>query len=115
FQSYSRTLDRKHRSNLRNRLGRLARVGRIEIEIIKTAGEAEAAFAEGWRLEAAAWKGRAGTAIGCLPRVRSFYESFAARAARRGWLSLYFLRVNGQRIAFCYGLCFANSVFQLKP
>lgn len=115
WESYCRALDRKHLANLRNRLGRLSRIGRIEVEVIENAGQAVAALAEGWTLEAAAWKGEAGTAIRCLPRVRAFYEAFATRAAHRGWLQLYFLRIDGQRIAFCYALCFRNRVFKLKP
>jgi CelD/BcsL family acetyltransferase involved in cellulose biosynthesis len=114
WEYYRETLDRRHLANLRNRLGRLNRMGRIEMEVIKDAEPAEAAFAEGWTIEAAAWKGEAGTAIRCLPRVRAFYEAFAIRAARRGWLRLYFLRIGGQRIAFCYGLCFRNRLFTLK-
>ena len=115
WESYRETLGRKLLANLRNRLGRLSRIGRIDVEVIEDAWQAESALAEGWSLEAAAWKGDAGTAIRCLPRVRAFYEAFAIRAARRGWLRLYFLRINGQRIAFCYGLCFRNRTFTLKP
>lgn len=115
WEGYRGTLARKHLSNLRNRLGRLGRMGRIEVEVIERPEHAMAALEEGWTLEAAAWKGEAGTAIRCLPRVRAFYQEFATRAARRGWLRLYFLRVDGRRIAFCYGLCFRNRTFKLKP
>jgi len=115
WESYFPTLDRKLRANLRNRLGRLSRRGRIEVEVIDDPERAAAAFPEGWALEAAAWKGEAGTAIQCLPQVRAFYEAFATRAARRGWLRLYFLTIDGRRIAFCYGLSFRNRTFQLKP
>jgi len=114
WESYRRSLGRKHRANLSNRQGRLSRMGRIEVEVIESAEEAEAALADGWMLEAAAWKGEAGTAVGCLPHVRAFYEAFATRAARRGWLRLYFLKLDGQRIAFCYGLCFRNRTFKVK-
>jgi CelD/BcsL family acetyltransferase involved in cellulose biosynthesis len=115
FESYFSTLDRKHRSNLRNRLGRLSRLGDVELEMIDGEDRVAAALAEGWALEAAGWKGKAGTAIECLPRVRAFYDAFATRAARRGWLRLYFLKVGGRRIAFSYFLCFSNRMFLLKP
>lgn len=114
WESYRRTLSKKHRANLSNRLGRLGKTGEIDVEVIEGAGQAAAALADGWILEAAAWKGDAGTAIECLPRVRAFYEAFAIRAAHRGWLRLYFLTVDGRRIAFCYGLCFQNRMFKLK-
>lgn len=114
WESYQRTLSKKYRANLSNRLGRLGKTGVVDVEVIKDAEQAEEALTHGWILEAAAWKGQAGTAIGCHPRVAAFYEAFATRAARRGWLRLYFLRVDGRRIAFCYGLCFRNRMFRLK-
>ena len=114
WENYRRTLSRKHRSNLSNRLGRLGKTGRVDVEVIENAGQVKEALADGWVLEAAAWKGEAGTAITCLPRVRAFYEAFATRAASRGWLRLYFLTAGGRRVAFCYGLCFHNRMFELK-
>ncbi|HZI94541.1 MAG TPA: GNAT family N-acetyltransferase [Patescibacteria group bacterium] len=115
WDGYRQKLDRKHRANLRNRLDRLCRMGNVEVEVIEKPEQTHAALEEGWALEAAAWKGQAGTAIGCLPDARGFYEAFAMRAARRGWLRLYFLKINGRRIAFCYGLCYRNRTFELKP
>jgi CelD/BcsL family acetyltransferase involved in cellulose biosynthesis len=74
----------------------------------------ESALNDGLRLEAAAWKGDVGTAIGSRSEVRDFYTRFAERAATRGWLRLQFLTVGGRRIAFHYSVCYSNKLYLLK-
>jgi hypothetical protein len=115
WETYFNGLARKHRSNLRNRLKRLERLGPVELEVIDGGPELGSALEEGFQIEAAAWKGREGTAIGCRPELRRFYTRQAAQAAEKGWLRLYFLTVGGQRIAFGYSLCFDGTIFLLKP
>ena len=66
-------------------------------------------------MEAASWKGEAGTAIGCHSDLQRFYSLVAHRAARRGALYLTFLRANGRRIAFDLSLIHNNRRFILKP
>jgi CelD/BcsL family acetyltransferase involved in cellulose biosynthesis len=114
WESYLKSRAAKHRSNLRNRLGRLQRLGRVELEEICGGEQLATALEYGLRIEAAAWKGAGGTAIASQPESRRFYESFAERAAQRGWLRLQFLRVGGKRIAFNYCLRFRNTLYILK-
>jgi len=104
----------KHRGNLRNRLRHLESVGPVNLETI-TGGEAlpeglEAAL----RLEAAAWKGAAGTAIAADGAVSAFYTAFAMRAAEQGWLRLHFLRAGAARVAFDYSLEYGGRMHLLK-
>lgn len=115
WEDYFNKLDGKHRSNLRNRLKRLNRLGQVELEEISSSAELDGALDDSFRLEAAAWKGKAGTAISCHPELRRFYASLAKRAAQHGWLRLHFLTVNGQRIASGYSLCHKNKLYLLKP
>jgi CelD/BcsL family acetyltransferase involved in cellulose biosynthesis len=57
-----------------------------------------------FRLEAAGWKGRAGSAIACVPRQRAHYEAVAAAGAEHGWLALYELECAGEPVAMHFGL-----------
>jgi CelD/BcsL family acetyltransferase involved in cellulose biosynthesis len=66
------------------------------------------------RLEAAAWKGAAGTAIACDPRLATFYASLARLFARRKTLSLAFLRAGGKRIAAQFALEDESTFYLLK-
>jgi CelD/BcsL family acetyltransferase involved in cellulose biosynthesis len=65
-------------------------------------------------LEAAGWKGRAGTAIICDPRSELLYRGFAHAAARQGWLRLSILQCHGTPVAAAYGCAFAGRAFRLK-
>ena len=115
WDDYFSGLDRKHRANLRNRLKRLESLGSVEVEVVAEGPRVDPALDEGLRIEAAAWKGKAGTAIGCHPELRRFYRDLAARAAAAGWLRLHFLTVAGRRIAFGYWLCYNQKLYLLKP
>jgi CelD/BcsL family acetyltransferase involved in cellulose biosynthesis len=115
WDSYYESLGSKHRSNLRNRLKRLSQLGQIGFEEVASGEQLDRDLEEGLRLEAAAWKGKARTAIRCCPELHRFYTQFARIAARRGWLRLQFLTVDGRRIAFHYSLRYKNSLFLLKP
>ena len=115
WDGYINGLHRKHRSNLRNRLKRLSRRGEVAVETIATIEHAASALTDGLLLEAAAWKGAAGTAICCRPEVRQFYTKLAERAAACGWLRLHFLTLDHQRIAFQYSMFCRNKLYLLKP
>ncbi|MBI3128609.1 MAG: GNAT family N-acetyltransferase [Candidatus Tectomicrobia bacterium] len=114
WESYFRGLPRKHRANLRNRRKRLARLGPLRFEEIVSGEDIGKALEDGFRLEAAAWKGEAGTAMICRPEVRRLYAKFAERTARRGWLCLHFMSVGQRRIAFGYSLYYKNRLYWLK-
>jgi CelD/BcsL family acetyltransferase involved in cellulose biosynthesis len=115
WEGYLAGRPRKHRSNLRNRMKRLGQLGPVELEIVTGGPQLEEAVDAGLDLEAAGWKGQAGTAIRCTPERHRFYMRLAARAAERGWLRLQFLRAGGRRIAFGYALCFGGTLYLLKP
>ena len=115
WDRYMETLSPKRRWFLRNRLKRLSKLGRVSLETISDGPELSQALQDGFRLEAAAWKGKAGTAIVCDPAIHRFYTTLAQRAATRGWLRLQFLTVDGRRVAFAYCLAFEQRIYLLKP
>lgn len=114
WDSYLAGLSSKHRTNLRNRRKRISLLGELRAESVTGGSELENALEDGFRIEAAAWKGAKGTAIACSPELRRFYGRFAERAAERGWLRLNFLRVGERRVAFDYSLRYKGRVFLLK-
>jgi CelD/BcsL family acetyltransferase involved in cellulose biosynthesis len=108
---YVASLTARHRANLRNRTKRLGAIGPIAFENLRVSESLDAGLA----LEAAAWKGAAGTAIASSPEVRRFYRMLAERAAARGWLRLQFLTVGGRRVAFQYVMQYRTKQYLLKP
>jgi CelD/BcsL family acetyltransferase involved in cellulose biosynthesis len=99
WDEYLNSLPAKFRSNLRNRMSRLTRLGEPQLEILDDRQAIEAAAADAWRLEESGWKREEGTAIACDPAVQTFYNSLIERGTAAGWLRLLFLTVGGQRIA----------------
>jgi CelD/BcsL family acetyltransferase involved in cellulose biosynthesis len=113
-QYETRTLKRHHRTNTRSRLNRLKAGGEVQLEIIRSAEALPAALEQGFALEAAAWKGTAGTAMLAREDTRQFYTSLAERFASSGLLNLVFLTLNGTRIAFAYGIRYQGRLYVLK-
>ncbi len=112
WDCYHASLSAKFRSNLRNRMTRLAKFGEPRLEII--ANPDEAARDDAVRLEASGWKAEARTSIASDPAVQQFYARLADRASGRGWLRLMFLTVGGRRIATAYGSVFDRRLFLFK-
>ncbi len=115
WDDYCEGLGRKHRSNIRNRLSRLRKMGAVGLEIFSTQDEIAHSLQAGLEIEAKAWKGQAGTAILCHSDLLAFYQNFAQRAAKQGWMRLYFLTLNGRKIAFSYSLRYRKTLYMLKP
>jgi CelD/BcsL family acetyltransferase involved in cellulose biosynthesis len=114
FDAYCARLSRNHRSSVRRRLRKLERYGKVSLEVVGAPADVERAFEDGLRNEAASWKGKAGTAIALHEDLKRFYLTIAERAARSGTLSLLFLNVAGQRIAFAYCLRHGRALYVLK-
>ena len=112
WDSYHASLSAKFRSNLRNRVTRLARFGEPRLEIVEHLDAT--ARADAWRLEASGWKAASQTSIASDPAVHRFYARLADCAAARGWLRLMFLTVGGRRVATAYGACFDGRLFLFK-
>ena len=114
WESYLASLSAKFRSNLRNRLSRLTKVGEPRLEVLDGADAIARGRDDAIRLEASGWKAQAGTSIQSDPAVERFYTLLAERATARGWLRLLFLTAGGRRIATSYGSCYRGRLFLFK-
>ena len=114
WESYSKTLSKKHLSNMRGRAKGLHRIGDVRHEIVTGGSHLNSSLNEAFLLEAAAWKGKAGTAIMSQPDRLLFYRTLLTRAAEGGWLQLHFLTIEGKRIAVQFALLVHNKLYILK-
>jgi CelD/BcsL family acetyltransferase involved in cellulose biosynthesis len=94
------------RANLRRRRRQLERLGRVTFDRVTDRAGLEAHLEEVFALERSGWKGERHTAIAQDRSARMFYTRFAEEAARRGYLSLFFMRVDGKPVAAHYGLTY---------
>jgi CelD/BcsL family acetyltransferase involved in cellulose biosynthesis len=114
WEEYERTLPRKLGTELRRRRRRLEERGVLSLAVENGRERLEERLAEGFRVEAAGWKGVRGTAIASDPPTHRFYAEVARWAAARGWLRLAFLRLDERALAFDYCLEWNRSHYLLK-
>jgi CelD/BcsL family acetyltransferase involved in cellulose biosynthesis len=110
WSEYTSRLARKPRYETERRFRRLGEAGTVALEIAEGSEQLDDLLEQGFRVEAAGWKGEQGTAVAARPETRSFYTGVARWAAERGWLRLAFLRLDGRALAFVFGLE-ADGVF----
>jgi CelD/BcsL family acetyltransferase involved in cellulose biosynthesis len=108
-------LPSKFRANLRRRRRKLEEKGHVTVECVTGGLELQAKLEEGYVLERSGWKGAGGTAISQSAQTWGFYSELARIAAYGGYLSLYFLRVNSEPVAFQYGFAYRDKYYLLKP
>ncbi|MBS1118414.1 MAG: cellulose biosynthesis (CelD)-like protein, partial [Deltaproteobacteria bacterium] len=69
---------------------------------------------EAGAIEGMAWKAAAGTSIESDPRAAHLYQALTRVLGRRGRSSLYFLRIDGKRVATLFALEDRHTLFALK-
>jgi len=114
WETYTKTLSKKHLSNMRGRAKGLHRLGDVRHEIVTGGEHLNSRLNEAFLLEAAAWKGKAGTAIMNEPDRLAFYRTLLTRAAEGGWLQMHFLTIEGKRIAVQFALLVQKKLYILK-
>ena len=111
---HRRTISHNLRHDVERRFRRLREQGAVSVEVADGSQQLAELLAEGFHVEELSWKGRRGTAIASDERTRRFYEAVARWAAKRGWLRLAFLRLDGRALAFQFDLEAGTTYYSLK-
>jgi CelD/BcsL family acetyltransferase involved in cellulose biosynthesis len=108
-------LSAQGRHDLRRRRRRAAELGPTRFELLSPSpAEVDATLDEVFRVEAAGWKSRAGTALAVDPREGTFTRRYASLAAERGMLRVRFMRIGDRAVATEIGMELADTYFSLK-
>ncbi|HET9987194.1 MAG TPA: GNAT family N-acetyltransferase [Kofleriaceae bacterium] len=99
----------KFRANLQRCM---RKAGRVELERLTQPSRTD--LDDAYAIEARAWKGAAGTAIANDAKVDHAYRAIARLYGRRGQHSLYFLKIEGVRMATLFALEDAHALYALK-
>jgi CelD/BcsL family acetyltransferase involved in cellulose biosynthesis len=116
----------KKRKELRRQRKRLAEAGALVSDIVRAPAAMTAALGDFLRLEAAGWKGRAGTAARADDRIRAFMESAVTGLARDGKAQIARLSAGGTPIAaivtlrsgttaWCWKIAYDESYARFSP
>lgn len=104
WAAYLAGRDGKMLRELRRRRRLLSAAGEMSFEVHDGRTRLAELFDEGFAVEAAGWKGAAGSAVASDAATLTFYRDIAHWAVSRGALRLGFLRLNGRAIAFDFSL-----------
>ncbi len=108
-------LESGRRSDLRRARRNAEKIGQVRSEILSpTPAEVEPCLAEAFRIEAAGWKGREGSALALDAGRRAFYRRYAMETARQGTLRICFLRIGGQAVAMQFAIEHGQGFWLLK-
>jgi CelD/BcsL family acetyltransferase involved in cellulose biosynthesis len=111
FEEFQSRLSSSFRRSLRSARRKAEQEHVVDFEVVSGPDAADdQLLAEFFRVEAAGWKGKAGSAIVCHPDRVAFYTVLARRLARRGWLEWNLARFDGTVIAAHFGVRFGASL-----
>ncbi|HEX5182535.1 MAG TPA: GNAT family N-acetyltransferase [Allosphingosinicella sp.] len=111
---YQSNVGAKRRSEFRRLRNRLAELGRLEVRELCSAGEVEAWSADFLALEAAGWKGKAGSAMAASPATANFFRRVVADAFAAGRLAFLRLDLDGRPLAMLSTLLAPPGAFGFK-
>ncbi|MDQ4096065.1 MAG: GNAT family N-acetyltransferase [Actinomycetota bacterium] len=114
WSAYEESLARKMRTEMRRRRRKLEEMGEVTMTIHDGKSRLGPLLEDGFRVEAAGWKGSAGSAIASRPETLGFYTEVARWAASSGSLRLGFLRCGGRAIAFDFAIETGGVHYLLK-
>lgn len=114
FEDYEARLASNFRRNLRKARNRCDREYESSYRFVTGSDATSTNWLRTFlELEATGWKGQAGSAINCVPRLINFYEALAQRLGDRGWLEWHFLELDGVAVAGQLGIrCGRSLVLQ---
>jgi CelD/BcsL family acetyltransferase involved in cellulose biosynthesis len=104
----------KHRKDLRRRRARLEETGAVLFEALGDDGDLDAWTDEFLALEAAGWKGAAGTALSQEAASAQFFRDAVRRAHSAGELQFFRFRLDGRTIAAAANFRAGDASFAFK-
>ena len=108
-------LNAGRRSDLRRARRRAEALGPITVEVLAPSpDELPSLLDEAYAVEAASWKGAAGSALAHEPVMGAFYRHYAEATSRQGRFRLAFLSIGNQRAAMQMAVECANRFWLLK-
>lgn len=114
YDAYRSALSKNFQRTLRNNRNRIARAGTPEIEMFSTPETITARLDDLFAIGERSWQGEARSAVGSTPENRQFYGALVRELAPYGVLRLFFLKLDGRRVAFEFHVRSAGVEFGLK-
>jgi CelD/BcsL family acetyltransferase involved in cellulose biosynthesis len=110
WEQHFPSLPKKFRSTIRNGEKRMRERGRLEYRELRDNANIDYFAAATLEIERDSWKEAAGTSLNANPVQESFHTELLRTAAQNGWLCGHMLLLDGEPVAYIYGLLY-NGIF----
>lgn len=114
WDTYRSRLSKRFVKVLRNNRNRVTRDANTEIELLEDPASITSALKDMFAIGENSWQGESASAVGSNPENRRFYSGLVDAFAAQGRLRLWFLKRQGERVAFEYHLVNNGIEFGLK-
>lgn len=108
---YQSKLSSKQRSHHRRRRRQLAELGRVDVDVARTADELERALEDAFELHELRWNGRPDGSGFATPVGRSFHRATARALAALDVPRVVTLKIGGRAVAFHYYLALEGRMY----
>jgi len=109
FSAFTKSLKKSLLKSIRNRQRKLSHAGTIDFVRIKNDSSIGDYLLQAAALEKKSWKGKEGKGIFGADTDIAFHTELALAIQERGWLDLFFLRINDQPVCYQYGFTLHDS------
>ncbi len=108
---WEKDIPRKRRKEWSRLMRRLREAGQVEFESRASGDDLASWFEEFLTLEAQGWKGRAGTAVACVPSLRQYVAQVLRAHDASGHLRFWRLKLDGRVIAILFGTVHGDGLW----
>jgi CelD/BcsL family acetyltransferase involved in cellulose biosynthesis len=114
FAEWREANKKRWKAPLEKKRRKMDRDHEAEFAIVVAPADLDAELEDGLRVEASGWKGENGTAILSKPETAAFYRAVARDFHARGELRFSRIALDGETIAFDFGLLHGGRLYSLK-
>ncbi|MCP5209249.1 MAG: GNAT family N-acetyltransferase [Hahellaceae bacterium] len=114
WDDFLKSMPKKLRWTMKSSEKRLREIGQVEYKHFTRSDEVDEFLEAVMIIESDSWKNEAGTAISKNEFQENFYRHFTPSAAKNNWLSGHLLTLDGEPIAYIYGMSFGSTFYDFK-
>ncbi len=114
WETFYRERSPKYKKGIRNKINRINKAGDITIEEIPIHEEWEKIVSDMCQISANSWKKSENKDILSLPGSKNFFNELSQRFGSKGLASAWFLKLDGEPIAFEFHLKWNKVIYPLR-
>lgn len=114
WESFVKSTSVRFRKQLRNKINRLEKAGKVEFEVWIDCGVRGEHLEEAMSVSTRSWKQASKTTMCGTPERKKFFELLSDVASKNGWLRIWLLKLSGKTIATEYHLEYKGRTHAMR-